>query len=371
MVKKFIPISMPSITQLEIDYVNDAVKSTWISSIGKYIDEFESKFAEFCGTKYGIAVSNGTVAIHLALIANKVGPGDEVIVPNLSFIATANAVLHAGATPVFADIDPFNLCISPDSVEKLITDKTKAIMPVHLYGHPADMRQINEIAKKHNIIVIEDAAEAHGAKIEGKRIGGWSTCATFSFYGNKNMTTGEGGMIVTDNEELYHLCRYLRDHAMSKEKRYWHTMVGYNYRMTNIQAALGCAQLERAEGFMQKRAEIFHWYHNRLKGIEGLSLNRTNEWADNSYWLICLEHDLFNEVRRDDFSKKLKTYGVDSRPYFYPMSDMPYINNENVNTPITHSMYQKGLNLPTYTDLTKEDVNIVCDSVLKVLEEKI
>ena len=358
---------MPSITQLEIDYVNDAVSSTWVSSIGSYIDKFERGFAEFCGAKYGIAVSNGTVAIHLALVANKIGPGDEVIVPNLSFIATANAVIHAGAVPVFADIDPFNLCLSPESVEKLITIKTKAIMPVHLYGHPADMTRINEIARKYNLIVIEDAAEAHGARVEGKRVGSLSKCATFSFYGNKNMTTGEGGMIVTNDEELNDLCRYLRDHAMSKEKRYWHTMLGYNYRMTNIQAALGCAQLERADSFIQKREEIYHWYLARLSGIEGLSLNRTSEWATHSYWLICMELYSFNQDTRSDFSNKLKTCGVDNRPYFFPMSDMPYIDSKNVNTPVTHEIFQKGLNLPTYTDLRKDEVDFVCDSVLRVL----
>src|SRR6185369_15237220 len=227
-----IPISQPSITQKEIDYVTDAVKSTWISSLGKYIDQFEAEFAKFCGTEYAIAVSNGTVAIHLALVAHRIGPGDEVIIPNLTFVATANAVLHAGAKPVFVDIDPFNLCIDPVSVERAITPRTKAIMPVHLYGHPADMKKIMEVAERHKLIVIEDAAEAHGAKAYNKTVGGWGQCATFSFYGNKNLTTGEGGMITTNDKELNARCRHLRDHAMSKEKRYWHNEIGFNYRMT-------------------------------------------------------------------------------------------------------------------------------------------
>ena len=206
----FIPISQPSITQKEIDYVTDAVKSTWISSLGKYIDRFEEEFAAFCGAKYAVTTCNGTVAIHLALKALGIGEGDEVIVPDLSFIATANAVVSSGAKAVFVDIDPYNLCIDPKAIEAAITPNTKAIMPVHLYGHPADMPAINAIADQYGLLVIEDAAEAHGATIGERRVGNWGVCGTFSFYGNKNLTTGEGGMITTNDEALYQQCRYLR-----------------------------------------------------------------------------------------------------------------------------------------------------------------
>jgi perosamine synthetase len=362
----FIPISQPSITQKEIDYVTEAVASTWISSLGKYIDRFEAEFASFCGSRYAVCVSNGTVAIQLALTAHGIGDGDEVIMPNLSFIATANATLHCGAIPVFADIDPFNLCLDPTKIESLITSKTKAIMPVHLYGHPADMKAITELANKYGLWVIEDAAEAHGAKAYGKTVGSWGHCATFSFYGNKNLTTGEGGMITTNDEDFYNRCKYLRDHAMSKEKRYWHTAPGFNFRMTNIQAAIGCAQLERADQIMEKRQLIFKWYEKYLVKLDGLSLNRTNEWATNAYWLICLENKKWTEKDRDDFMIELKKRGVDSRPFFYPMSDMPYLN-EKVNTPVTHEVYTRGINLPTYFDITEEQVKFVCETVQAIV----
>jgi perosamine synthetase len=364
----FIPISQPSVSQKEIDYVTDAVKSTWISSLGKYIDRFEAEFAQFCEARYAVSVSNGTVAIQLALTAHGIGAGDEVIVPNLSFIATANAVLHCNAKPVFADVDPFNYCLDPKSVEKLITSQTKAIMPVHLYGHPAEMDKLMELASKYGLWLIEDAAEAHGATVHGKRVGSLGHCATFSFYGNKNFTTGEGGMITTDDEDFYNRCKYLRDHAMSKEKRYWHTAPGFNFRMTNIQAAIGCAQLERADQIMEKRQLIFYWYEKYLVKLDGLSLNRTNEWATNAYWLICLENKKWTEKDRDDFMIELKKRGVDSRPFFYPMSDMPYLN-EKVNTPVTHEVYKRGVNLPTYFDITEEQVKFVCEIVKAIIND--
>jgi len=364
-----IPISQPSITQKEIDYVTDAVKSTWISSLGKYIDKFESDFAQFCGSKYAISVSNGTVAIHLALVAHNIGPGDEVIVPNLTFVATANAVIHSGATPVLVDIDPFNFCVDPDKIQTVITSRTKAIMPVHLYGHPCDMKAIMEIAKRHNLIVIEDAAEAHGATSYGKTVGNWGDCATFSFYGNKNLTTGEGGMITTDDEKYNLRCRYLRDHAMSKEKRYWHTEVGYNYRITNIQAALGCAQLERVGELMEKRRQLYAWYSQALKNVEGLELNKTSAWATNSYWLICMRYNGWRtELERDQFMIKLKSEGIDSRPFFYPLSEMPYLNMK-ADTPVTYSVYGSGINLPTYFDLTEDQVKTICNSIIHILHD--
>jgi perosamine synthetase len=364
----FIPISQPSITQKEIDYATDAIKSTWISSLGKYIDRFEAEFAQFCETRFAVCVSNGTVAIQLALAAHRIGKDDEVIMPNLSFIATANAVIHAGATPIFADVDPETYCIDPETIEKLITPKTKAIMPVHLYGHPADMKKIQEIANKHSLWIIEDAAEAHGATAYGKKVGSWGHCATFSFYGNKNLTTGEGGMITTDDEDLYNRCKYLRDHAMSKEKRYWHTEPGFNFRMTNIQAAIGCAQLERADEIMKKRKQIFQWYQQYLGNLEKIKINRTKKWATNAYWMICLENQNWSEEQRDNFMIELKKRGVDSRPYFYPMADMPYLDKTN-DTPHTDSIYKKGINLPTFFDLTEEQVKFVCKTVKAILND--
>jgi perosamine synthetase len=360
-----IPISQPSITEKEIAYVTDAVRSGWVSSLGKYIDIFEEKFAQFCDTKYAVATSNGTTALHLILAALGITHGDEVIVPDLTFVATANAVRYTGAAPVIVDIEKDTLSIDPRAIEKAITPQTKAIIPVHLYGHPANMVRINEIADSHNILVIEDAAEAHSAEIEGKKVGGFGTAAAFSFYGNKIITSGEGGMITTNDEALYNKMRFLRDHAMSKEKRYWHTDVGFNYRMTNIQAALGVAQLERIDELLEKKRLIFQWYSEYLSGFDKIRLNNTAEWAKNVYWMICIEVIGYDENDRDVLMAELKKQGIDCRPYFYPLSDMPF--NYQANTPIAHSVSKIGLNLPSFFDIRKGQVEYICSELKKIL----
>lgn len=363
--ENFIPISQPNITQKEIDYVTDAVKSGWVSSLGKYINEFEEKFAKFCNTKYALTTSNGTTALHLILVSLGIKEGDEVIVPDLTFISTANAVNYTGAKVVLVDVEADTLCISPEAIKKAITPKTKAIIPVHLYGHPSDMEAINEIAKEHNLFVIEDAAEAHGAEINGKRVGSMSKAAIFSFYGNKIMTSGEGGMITTDDEELYKKMAYLRDHGMSKERRYWHTEVGFNYRMTNLQAALGVAQLDRIDELLDKKREIYEWYKEGLKDVPSIKLNTQRDGYKNVFWMICVEFDGYDDTQRDEFMKKLKEKGIDSRPYFYPISDMPIYGQAD--TPITHQVYKKGINVPSYFDITKSDVDRVCKIIKEIL----
>lgn len=370
MSSRFYPVSMPSITELEEQYVNDAVRSGWISSMGEYVSSFEEHFAKFCGVSYALTVSNGTTAIHLALAALDIGPGDEVIMPDLSFVATANAVMMSGATPVFCDIEPDTLCIDPQLIENKITPRTKAIMPVHLYGHPANMKHIVEIARAHKIYVIEDAAEAHGASIDNARVGSFGDCATFSFYGNKNMTTGEGGMITSNNEAFIERCKKLRDHAMSSSKRYWHDELGFNYRLTNLQAALGCAQLERASELLDSRKKIFETYQVYLGKYPNLKLNRTASWATNSYWMTCLEVDNLTETQRNKLIPELKKRGVDTRPYFYPMSDMPHLAQFSLgDTPVTHSVSKKGLNLPTYLGLEENDISLISEQVIQVLNE--
>ena len=358
---KFIPVSKPSISALEIEYVTDAVKSTWISSLGEYINKFENTFADFCEVKHAIAVSNGTVAIQLLLSALGIKTGDEVIVPDFTFIATANAVLHAGAKPVFADIQKDTLCLDPMGLENMITEHTKAIMPVHVYGHPADMSKINNIAEKHNLIVIEDAAEAHGARFKNRPVGSLARAACFSFYGNKNLTTGEGGMITTDDEELAKKCRFLRDQAMSSDKRYWHPEPGFNFRITNLQAAIGCAQMERKDKLLKKRKTLFEWYSNGINNVPGLRLNHSKTWAENSYWMICLEFEEFDEESRKAFMEYLKDKNIDSRPYFYPCSMMPYY--DRIDNPVTYSIFSKGINLPTYFDLEHEEVIYICQMI--------
>lgn len=364
----FYPVSMPTLAGRELDYVTDAVQSGWVSSLGSYVTRFEEEFAAFCGVEHALTVTNGTVALHLALHAMGVGEGDEVIMPDLSFIATANATLLTGATPVFCDVDADSLCLDPANLEALITPRTKAIIPVHLYGHPADMAAINAIAARHGIDVLEDAAEAHGAAVGNARVGSLGRAATFSFYANKNMTTGEGGMVTTNDADLAREMRTLRDHAMSPTKRYWHEKLGFNYRMTNLQAALGCAQMEQIEGFLEKRRALYQGYAARLADVPGIRLNREAAGTSNSYWMICAEIEGADAAARDRFCAALKTRGVDTRPYFYPMSDMPYIAGP-ADTPVAHNVAARGFNLPTYLGLTEADLDVICGAVRAVMAE--
>jgi perosamine synthetase len=362
----FIPISKPHIGAREKELVLDALDSGWVSSIGKYIDEFEANFARYCGTEYAIAVSNGTTGLHLALAALGLKPGDEVIIPDLTFVATANAVAYTGATPVLADIDTDTLCMDPASVKSLISARTRAIMPVHLYGHPADMDVLTEIGDAHGIAIVEDAAEAHGAEYKGRRVGGLGKCGVFSFYGNKVITTGEGGMLTTNDRDFCERARRLRDHAMSPQRRYFHEERGFNYRITNLQAALGVAQLERIDEFLDRRAEIMSWYEQEIATTDRVRLNRVKNWAKSAFWMICLEVDWFDEARRDAFMQALKARGIDSRPYFCPMSSMPMY--EQASMPVSARKAQIGLNLPSYFELTKREVQRIGSDVNAVLE---
>jgi perosamine synthetase len=251
--------------------------------------------------------------------------------------------------------------LDPDDIIRKISDRTKAIIAVHLYGHPANMPRINERARQFGLKVIEDAAEAHGASIRGQRVGGLGDCATFSFYGNKILTTGEGGMVTTNDEKIAERCRSLRDHAMSKHKRYWHEEPGFNFRLTNMQAALGCSQLKRSAELLAKRSQIMKWYSKYLSETNGVALNRRAAWAEPCWWMVCAEFQGMDEDSRDIFMGALKREGVDSRPYFYPMSDMPYFTRAD--TPVAHEICAKGINLPTYFDLSESDVKAICSVV--------
>jgi perosamine synthetase len=369
MAGKFIPVYEPYITQQEIDYVVNAIKSGWVSSLGDYLSQFESKFAQYVGTQYALTVVNGTSALHLALVSLGIKANDEVIIPNLTFIATANAVAYTNAKPIPVDVEPDTWCIAPEALERAITSKTKAIVPVHLYGHPANMDVINELANINDLYVIEDAAEAHCAEYKGKKVGSLGHCGIFSFYGNKIMTTGEGGMLTTNDKELYEKAKFLRDHAMSREKRYWHTEVGYNYRMTNLQAAFGYAQLEKIDYILDKKRQIFQWYNECLGNIQQLELNPEKEWAKNVYWMVCiiLSGDL--KLTRDELIINLRKKGIDSRPFFYPVSDMPmYKLNNSFPHPTTRILSENGINLPSSINLAKEDVIWISDTLLTLLE---
>lgn len=368
-----IPVSQPSITALEIACVTDAMQSGWVSSRGEYIDRFEENFATYCGTRYALTTSSGTTALHLALAGYNIQPGDEVILPDLTFVATANAVSYVGATPVFVDIDPETLCIDVQQVKEAITAQTKAIIAVHLYGHPANIPALKEIAQPYEIPIIEDSAEAHGATLQGQRTGSLGNCGIFSFYGNKIVTCGEGGMLTTNDTTLYHRARHLRDQAMSPTQRYWHTEIGFNYRMTNLQAALGFAQMKRIEQFIAKKRSIFNHYQACLSEYPQIQLNRTADRAGNVFWQICFEFEGWVESDRDRFMAALSEQGVDTRPYFYPLSDMPMYRTDepqadgDCKTPIAHRIAQQGVNLPSYFDMTETDIEYVCEVICSYL----
>ena len=345
-----IPIAIPDLGDNELKYLIDAFLSTWISSSGKYINIFEDRFSSYCGCKFGVAVSNGTVALHLALKALGVGAQDEVIVPDLTFAATINSVLHAQAVPVIVDVDKKSWCMDPVEVEKAITSRTKAIIPVHLYGQPCDMDALLKICRKYKLFMIEDCAEAHGAKYAGKRVGSFGDIGCFSFFGNKVITTGEGGMCVTNSQELNDKMRILRDHGMSRQKKYWHDVVGYNYRMTNLQAAIGVAQVERIDAILEKRYQIEEQYRKVLKELEFIELQRNDlPKRDKITWFVCVL--LAKGYNRDRYMKQLSQKGIETRPFFYPLSQMSIYRKYVFSNRNSQEISERGINLPTFAKL--------------------
>lgn len=356
-----IPIAEPFLGEEELKNITEAVKSGWVSSKGKFIPEFEEKFAEYCGCKHGIATSNGTAALHLALKALGIKKGDEVIVPTLTFIATANAVTYCGAKPVFVDSDPNYWCMDPEKIEEKITENTKAIIPVHLYGHPCDMGAIMDIARDHDLYVVEDAAEAHGAEYKGKKVGSFGDISCFSFFGNKIITTGEGGMCLTDNDGFAERMRILRDHGMNPNKKYWHDVVGFNYRMTNMQAALGVAQLGRIEKIIGIKRSNANLYNSLLKDVDSITLPAEEKWARNVYWMYSVLID--HSISRDDVMKKLERRGIDSRPFFYPVHTMPPYRNGVF--PIAEVLSKIGISLPSSAKLKREEVEKICNCIFQ------
>lgn len=352
-----IPIAEPSIGKEELDNVTQAIKSGWISSKGKYITEFEEKFAGYCNCRYGIATSNGTTALHLALTALGIGKNHEVLTPALTFISTANAVTYTGAKPVFVDSHPGYWCIDPAKIEERITGKTKAIMPVHLYGHPCDMDPIREIAEKYDLHIIEDAAEAHGSEYKGRKIGSLGDVSCFSFYANKIITTGEGGMCLTDDEQLAEKMRILRDHGMNPKRKYWHDIIGFNYRMTNLQAAIGVAQVSKLDRFIEKKREIAKTYNKLLKKTGEITLPPEEKWARNVYWMYSIL-----TKNRDDLIKKLSRKGIDSRPFFTPIHIQPPHKTREKHK-IAEKLSREGINLPSSVKLTENEIERIADAI--------
>jgi perosamine synthetase len=357
-----IPVAAPALVGREREYVLDCIDSTWISSSGRYLDRFEAAFAEFCGVRHAVSCCNGTVAVHLALLAHGVGPGDEVIVPTLTYVASANPVVYCGGKPVFVDAEPRTWNMDPDRIAEAITERTRGIVVVHLYGHPVDMDPILEFAERHGLWVIEDAAEAHGATYRGRTVGSMGSLATFSFYGNKIITTGEGGMVVCDDDRLAKRVRQLHGQGQDPERRYWFPMVGFNYRMTNIEAAIGLAQLERLDWHLARRREIASWYREELAGEEGIELSPEEPWARSAFWIMCavLDKDRFGQ--RDEAMRVLDEAGIETRPFFYPMHTLPMYeqDNEGKEFPVADDLASRGLNLPSSATLAREDVARVC-----------
>jgi perosamine synthetase len=359
-VRRELPVAAPALVGRELEYVTDCLESSWISSSGPYIERFEQAFAEFCGVEHAISCCNGTAALHLALMSLGVGPGDEVIVPTLTYVATANAVRYCGAEPVLVDSQRETWNLDPERLVELITPRTKGIVAVHLYGHPADLDHVLQVAKSHGLFVLEDAAEAHGARYKGHRVGSFGDCAMFSFYGNKIVTTGEGGIVVTGDAELAERVRLLRGQGQDPGRRYWFPVVGFNYRMTNVAAAIGLAQLERIDWHLDRRREIAGWYRDLLEGEAAIEFSPEAEWAESSYWMSCVL--LASGIDRDAVAAALAADGVETRPFFYPAHVLPpYEERARGRTfPVADDLAPRGLNLPSSAVLDRDDVEYVC-----------
>jgi len=356
----FIPVAAPDLSGHEETYVVQAIRSSWISSTGPFVQRFESEFAKLCGTRASLGVCNGTVALHLALLGLDVRPGDEVLVPSLTYIATANAVRYVGAEPVFVDVDPTTWCIDPKLLEASITPRTKGIIAVHLYGHPADMDAINHLAAVHGLWVVEDAAESHRARYKGRTVGGLSQVATFSFYGNKILTSGEGGALTVNDRQLELRLRTLRGQGVDPLRRYYFPVTGYNFRLTNIACALLCAQMERCDAILSRRNAIFARYDALLQGIPGIGLQPVAEWAERAPWLYSITVDEKAYGRsRDELMALLEQNKVETRPFFIALHRLPPFREESrrraENLPVTDILSAAGLNLPTYSALTDND----------------
>ncbi|MFQ6128957.1 MAG: DegT/DnrJ/EryC1/StrS family aminotransferase [Thermoplasmata archaeon] len=354
-----ISIAEPTLGEKELEYVVDCIKSNWISSKGRYVQRFENLFAEYCGRSDGIATSSGTTALHLALESLGIGKGDEVIVPTLTFIATANSVSYTAARPVFVDSHPDYWCMDPRRIEEKLTKNTKAIIPVHLYGHPCDMKPILDLAEDNSLFVVEDAAEAHGAESKGRKVGSFGDVSCFSFYGNKIITTGEGGMCLTDDASLARTMRKLRDHGMDTERKYWHETIGFNYRMTNLQAAIGVAQVEKLDIFLGARRRNARLYASFLGKVEGVVLQPEMPWAKNSFWNYSILLRESYGMGREELSKILEKNQIETRPLFHPVHLMPpYLDGDRF--PVAESLSKRGISLPNGPSVEKEDIESIC-----------
>ena len=360
-----IPVCQPTLSGNELKYITDAVETNWISSAGSYIPRFEALFAEKMGTRYGVACTNGTVALHLALATVGLQPGDEVIIPTFTMIATANSATYLGAKPILVDSEPVTWNMDLNQVEDAITPRTKAIVLVHTYGHPLDMDVLNEIGSRRGVFVLEDAAEAHGARYKGRPVGSLGDAASFSFYGNKIITTGEGGMITTNREDVARLAWNLRDHAFSTERHFWHKFVGYNYRMTNLQAAIGLAQTEQLEQFVAARRANAAYYTELLSRIPGIVTPPEAPWATNVFWMYGILLNKEFGLSRDQLRGALAARGIETRTFFIPMHCQPVYFDQyrGQRFPVAEDLCRRGLYLPSASSLTREDILAVVEAI--------
>lgn len=365
-----IPVNEPSIGERELQYVQDCVQSAWISSAGRYLTEFEAAWATYCGRQYGIATSNGTTALQVAARCLNLEPGDEVIIPSFTIISCALAVVYAGARPVLVDSEPITWCMDVRQVEEKISSRTRAFMPVHIYGHPVDMDPLLDLAKKYDLAIIEDAAEAHGARYKGRKCGGFGEISCFSFYANKIITTGEGGMVLTDDPLLAERAASLRNLCF-QPRRFYHEELGYNFRLTNLQAAIGLAQLESIEEKLAKKRWIASAYTERLKEIPELQLPFEAEWAESVYWMYGIVLD--EKLGKDASSVMLamKAEGVETRPFFLGMHEQPVFQNMGLfrgeRYPVAERIARQGFYLPSGLALTENQIDQVCEALRKVL----
>jgi perosamine synthetase len=361
-----IPVYQPYFTGREKDYVNQCMDSTWISSKGEFIGKFERGFAEYIGALHATSVSNGTVAIHLALEALGIGPGDEVIVPTLTYIASVNTIIQTGAKPVFVDSLESTWQVDPRDVEAKITPRTKAVMAVHLYGLPCDMDALTSICQRYNLLLVEDCAEAFGTLYKGRHVGTFGDIATFSFFGNKTITTGEGGMVVSKTKNLHDKACHLKNQGVSSQKEYWHDVVAYNYRMTNICAAVGCAQLESANEILGKKRQIAKWYKHRLSRLPIVFHDEFPETV-HSFWMCSILVKNINQ--RKNLREYLKEHEVETRPVFYPSHTMPHCQTNEIFS-VAQALSERGINLPSYPNLTENQVEFICQLIKKFFDKE-
>ena len=364
-----IHVAEPFLNGNEKVYVNEALDSTWISSRGAFLDRFEAQIAEMAGVSHALACNNGTTSLHLAMVGLGLEAGDEVIMPALTYIATANCVRYSNGVPVLVDNDPRTFNVLPEAIEAAITPRTKGIVVVHLYGQSADMAPIMEIAERHSLWVIEDAAEAHGAKYRGRPVGGIGQCGSFSFFGNKIVTTGEGGAVTTDDAETAARMRLFRSQGMDGTRRYWHPVIGYNYRMTNLTAAIGVAQMERLDVALANRRTIAARYDDLLAGLDG-RIVRPYQAQDctHAFWMYTVMLGDGEKAKRDDVMARMDAAGIETRPLFYPLNQMPPYYDADLKVPNATSCSARGFNLPTHEHLSDDDLARVVETLTAVLD---